>query len=294
MSDKNFAYYKAFGLNIKSAIICPNLPASDGNPEVDIVFDKLPMVINQTPNCFLLDIQNIARYLIEEGRKITIDSYANASEQDVRLFLMGSAMGALLHQRGFLVLHACAVKTKWGVFAFVAESGTGKSTLATAFYQRGFALYSDDVCVVDVAKDGLVYPGYEQIKLWQASMDNYGMVCENYERVANRFDKFIMPISQKNLNPAPLYAVCELLVGDDLMFEAVTGMDKIEILLKHTYRNQYLAPMARLPDHLKLCNQVVDKIQMAKITRPQQGFSAHQILDLVIERFSLSESQLVV
>ena len=53
-------------------------------------------------------------------------------ESDVRVFLLGSCIGALLHQRGILVLHAGAIHTDKGAVLFTGPWGIGKSTLLAA------------------------------------------------------------------------------------------------------------------------------------------------------------------
>ena len=44
----------------------------------------------------------VGRYRIEAGNRITVESEPGVPERNVRLFLLGSAFGVLLHQRGLL------------------------------------------------------------------------------------------------------------------------------------------------------------------------------------------------
>ena len=55
-----------------------------------------------------------------------------------------------LHTRGTQVLHASAVFTDYGVAAFCAMSGTGKSTIAYALSQRGYEQWADDALPFEV------------------------------------------------------------------------------------------------------------------------------------------------
>src|SRR5439155_13534776 len=88
-------------------------------------------------------------------------------EQAVRLFLLGPALGVLLHQRGLLVLHASTVTVDGGAVAFLGRSGWGKSTVAAAFHARGCGIVGDDVTAVQV-EGGIptVIPSFPQLKLW--------------------------------------------------------------------------------------------------------------------------------
>jgi len=86
---------------------------------------------------------------------------------DVRLFLLGSAIGALMHQRGLLVLHGSTVKVGDECVVFLGSSGVGKSTLATQLRHRGYACLGDDVCAISIGEDGVPYaaPAYPPASL---------------------------------------------------------------------------------------------------------------------------------
>ena len=142
-------FYYAFGLNIESEIECPLLIAGDGSaPDLVIRLGPVPHELRQAQvqesfyqinarHC-LLNIDKVARYLVTDGSEIIVEPHPAAAEKDVRLFLLGSAMGALLHQRGVWPLHGSAVAGRRGAVLFVGATGSGKSSLAGAFHQRGF------------------------------------------------------------------------------------------------------------------------------------------------------------
>ncbi len=73
----------------------------------------------------------------------------------VALDLIGVVLPYALHRDGAWCIHASAVQTPDGVIAFVAPSGTGKSTLALACMQAGCALVADDVVVLRESRDGI-------------------------------------------------------------------------------------------------------------------------------------------
>ena len=99
------------------------------------------------------------------------------NDNDVRLFLLGSVMGALLHQRGWLPLHGSAIRLPDGTAAiFMGPSGVGKSTLAAAFRRRGYAVAADDVSLIFTGADGspLLQPAYPELKLWAEAAAKIG------------------------------------------------------------------------------------------------------------------------
>jgi hypothetical protein len=170
--------YWAYGIRIHAEIICPELlphPQPIGNPDVTIRL--LPPIESVAENLekgyfevrsgvFRLAVTGVAQYLVEEGSRISVEPVAGAAPEEIRLFLLGSAMGALLYQRGLFPLHGSAVETAWGAMIFVGEQGVGKSTLAAHFHRMGYRLLSDDVCAVAVGPEGLqVLPALAQFRL---------------------------------------------------------------------------------------------------------------------------------
>ncbi|NEX18412.1 MAG: hypothetical protein C1943_17865 [Halochromatium sp.] len=97
------------------------------------------------PGLYQFLIKDVARYRVQDGREILVDPLPDADPGDVRLWLLGTALGALLHQRGLLPLHVSALALSGGAYAFCGDSGAGKSTLAAALHRRGLALLTDDV-----------------------------------------------------------------------------------------------------------------------------------------------------
>ncbi len=58
---------------------------------------------------FLLAIPGVAAFHVHGGREIIIQPAPQADAAAIRLFLLGSAFGALLHQRGITPMHGSAV-----------------------------------------------------------------------------------------------------------------------------------------------------------------------------------------
>ncbi len=128
------AMYRLFGLNVRSEIDLPELTpcAIEAEPEVTIRLSDIGADVS-APGLHAVDgdlvfvAEDVARYRIAAGRTIVVERLPNSPARNVRLFLLGSAFGALLHQRGLLPLHANAVEIGGKAVAFMGESGAGKS-----------------------------------------------------------------------------------------------------------------------------------------------------------------------
>ena len=149
--------YTVFGLKVRSELALPELAPDRTETPADVVIarGKIPGLksaeagLHVAGDALVLVVPEVARYAIRGGSSIVVEpETADVPETNVRLFLLGSAFGALLHQRGLLPLHANAVEIDGSAVAFMGASGSGKSTLAMWLCDQGFRILADDVCVV--------------------------------------------------------------------------------------------------------------------------------------------------
>ena len=144
--------YKIYGLSIVSDLRLPELPEDEGDGEADVRISGAVVAgseegISFGPDGAVLHIKGIASYLIRDGRGILVDPAPDAVERNVRLYLLGSAFGILLHQRGLLPLHANAIEIDGHAVAFMNEV-PGKLavvgySLAVQFVWLNFAAHAD-------------------------------------------------------------------------------------------------------------------------------------------------------
>src|SRR5205807_5031958 len=125
-----------------------------------------PIEIRARAGEALLAWKDVGKLAIRAGKQIVVEANDDADAAMLRRFVVGPALAALLVQRGLLVLHASAVAVGDGAIAFLGMAGQGKSTMASAMYEHGHAVVSDDV--VPVLRDGdrcVTLPGFPQLKL---------------------------------------------------------------------------------------------------------------------------------
>ena len=272
--------FRLFGLDLRSEIDLAGLaPAIEtGSPDVEIAFETLPPSdhagYRATEDGTLLAVAKVGRYLIREGRQILIDPAPGASERNVRLFLLGSAIGALLHQRGLLPLHANAIDIGGRAVAFSGHSGAGKSTIAAWFHDRGHTILADDVCVIgfDEAGRALAYPGIPRLRLWREALEASGREAEAYSRSFDDMDKYDVPtVNGSEAEPMPLAAIYLLRKaedsGGDAGIERLKGVEAVETLVSNTYRGGYLSMIGRTREHLSACVRVARAVPVFRAQR---------------------------
>lgn len=289
--------YRAFGLNIESAIPFLDMPREEGNPDVVIQYGKVPDGVTDAkikgvryqagPGKFLLQVDNVARYYVTNGNHVLIEREQKAADEEVLLFLMGSAVGALLHQRNILPLHASAIEVDGEGVIFVGPSSVGKSTLAGGFHKRDYPLLSDDVCAVTATNRLLphIIPGFPKLKLWSDALKKLEEDSEGLNRVRldQDFEKYFVPFDNAGNSPVPVRSVFVLVTTNTDQFEIVPlkAGDKIDPILNNTYRPRFLEGLGGKKEHFKQCAAVAAKAAVIRITRPRKGFRLNELMDLV-------------
>ena len=212
----------------------------------------------------------------------------------LRLYILGTCMGAILMQRKILPLHGSVIAIDGKAYAIVGDSGAGKSTLASAFLKRGFGLLTDDVIAVSFSEDGIpfVTPSYPQQKLWSESLDHFGMESSNYQPLIDREDKFAIPVvSQFVEEPLPLAGIFELVKGDydGIAIQPIGNLEGLFKLYYHTYRNFFLERSGLMEWHFQTTTKMMNKIEFYQLQRPITAFTAHDLTDLILDTIKKEE-----
>ena len=288
--------YHVFGLLVESELALPELIIGNFTPDVKVRFGKVNESIEKpllSGICyktdfqkFLLKVDGIAQYLVENGNLITIDRSEGGSDEEIRLFLLGSAFGALIHQRGILPLHGSAIVVDNHAIIFSGVSGAGKSTLAAGFVKRGYKLLADDVCVITLNEKGLpiAHPGYPQMKLWSDSLENLGHTVISLRRNRRTGKKISLPIQADFYNaPLPIkgiYVISSIESGN-IEVETLCGDLKFNAINDNMYRLNFLKGSRNDLPHLKHIASISENCFVKRLMRPSKGFHISKIIELV-------------
>ena len=257
--------------------------AADARPPVDVRLGAVPEVlegaepakfgIQAAGDAVVLTVPGTARYLVRGGHEIVVDPSPGGTERNVRLFLLGSALGILSHQRGLLPLHANAVVAGGGAYAFGGHSGAGKSTLAAHFARAGYDVLCDDVCAISFAADGtpLAWPGLPRLKLWADAAQAFGHDSASLDRAIEGLDKYHVPLAEARATRAVpfrrLYLLARTGDGEAPAISRLQGQRAMTTVMEHTYRNGYLGPMGLTAQNFRLCAQLLRRAEVYEARR---------------------------
>ena len=288
--------YSCYGLTIASDLALPELlPAPPGQAaDVRVVLggvaaggppgaEQLGPYLWAGETGLSLEVPGVARYLVQGGDTVVVDPEPGIDDDSVRVFLLGSALGALLFQRGFLVLHGNAIAVGDGCAVCVGPSGAGKSTLAAAFLRRGHHILADDVVPVDAGCR--VLPGFPRIKLWEDAAEKLDIETDGLRRIRPHLHKYNYPIHDRHAGePLPVRWVYVLGThqDDETTFAPVAGFERFRPLRQNTYRVRYMDGMALRAQHMSLCGALAGRVHLARVTRPERGFDVDGLVDLIL------------
>lgn len=286
--------YWCYGLVVRSDVPLPDLgnPLPDAvSPDVVVRLARLerpadavplPLGLWRAGDACGVEIPGVGRYEARGGTEILLDPFPDVAPSTVRLYLLGTMMGALMMQRGNLVLHGNALRVGEGCAVVLGHSRSGKSTLAAEFDRRGYQVLSDDVVPVDA--DGFALPGYPRIKLWDDALASLGRTTDGLDRVRDEDEKFHVPLERGASERVPvrwLY-VLERHDRDDLEILDEGGAGAFSLLREHTYRGELVSGPEATARHLEQCAALLATARVARLRRPAGAMTVRQSADAIL------------
>ncbi|BAZ11067.1 hypothetical protein NIES4071_28920 [Calothrix sp. NIES-4071] len=278
-------FYTAYGLRINSTLPIPELLSSN-HTEADVVIrfgklDKSPLkdksIIHSyklTADGMYLFLLGAGTFLIRNGNEIIIEPEPDASASKIRLLLLGAAIGTLLHQRGYLTLHASAVAMNNGAVVFIGDKGWGKSTIAANLHARGHNLIADDVVAVDLHSEqqAIVLPAFPQLKLWPDAVTSLGSNPEELPQLVSNIEKRdFRPNYGFMLTNIPLKQIYVLGKGEAVEIKPLNSQEVLTYLIRNSYITRFGEELIQSDraSYFRKLTQLAKKVSISYLLRPK-------------------------
>lgn len=284
--------YRAYGVNIRSALQFPELAPSRATAEVVIRLGKVdppPSRITQegrfwgTSEEASFFWEEAAAFSVRAGREIVVDPIPGAEEGLLRLCILGPVLAILLHQRGQLLLHGSAIALAGQAIAFIGYKGWGKSTIAAALHARGHGILTDDLLAISGSgrKCPVVLPGFAQLKLWPETVAALGEPVDTLPRIDPRWEKRALSVDHGfHESLLPLKRIYVLAEGAAHSIEALDAQSALLELVRHSYGIRWLQPVEPT-SHLIRCADVVNRVDMRRLKIQQSLATLPSLVRLV-------------
>lgn len=307
--EKKIYYYTVYGLNIKSDIeineflVCENryydINFIIGNmPEEIIKLSKGGARSYYSKNKIWFHIDNIASYYVENGDTVIVEPCENADMTLIKIYLMCSCLGFIMIQRENLAIHGGTVALNSNGIIITGDRGAGKSTLTSALRLKGYKFISDDVAAIKINEIASINPGFPYQKLCEDAMESLGYDKLKYSSFSSDDKiKYMVPSHKDFINYSiPLKAIFELVAGDigKVEIEEIIGGEKLSKIIKNIYRIEYIDRMGGItPKIFKQCIEIAKYIKFYKITRPRDGFTVNDQIELIEEVLNSNNEKVV-
>lgn len=285
--------YRAFGLVLASEFPIIQVPVASSDEAPDVFLRRADLSQVEIPEDSFLIRDNDVRFLIDDaarfritnGNLIEADCVENCSEEYLAVFLMGSCMGAILHQRGLLPIHGSCVTDGGRSVLITGDSGAGKSTLAAEFLANGWKLLTDDVSVIkDIEGTPVVQSSYPSQKLWQDSLEHYDRQLERIHSLYARDDREKYGVSVADLfytGIAPLSHIVRLIPSElETQIQPIDGFARVHQLMCNTYRPYMIVGDGR-QRHFQRCVTLSEKVPMSLVIRKNGEQCAARLYELI-------------
>jgi len=189
--------------------------------------------------------------------------------EDTVTYLLGPVMGFVMLLRGIVCLHASAVAIGNEAIALVGPAGSGKSTTAAAFANRGYRILAEDVVTLDDRQDHfLVRPGYPCIRLWPASVKALYGSETHLPKLTPNWDKCYLELSH-GFQTQPLRLAAIYLLGerqdDGALIETVDRANGLISLVANTYATKLMDKQMRARE-FELLTRVLSNVRLRHVT----------------------------
>lgn len=301
-------HYKAFGITFGSEFSIPEMVETDEEPEIVIRFGKTPSNLDDYSNSgvlfqsssdrFLLRVENVANYCLKHQNEVIIEPSPKGEDYEIRNFLLGPVIGAIMQQRNLFALHGSALKIGDQGIILAGRSGIGKSTLTSALIYRGHQYLSDDISALGFDSKGapFLYPGYTGIKLWQDAIKKLKINGEKRMLVRQNLQKYRIEQSSAHSNdslPLNVIFIFQVKNTPGIEISEIKGLNKFQAIKNNIYRSNYFKDKHHKEMHFRGINRIIEKARIMKVERPQHPFQPDSLADLVLEEIRRNKAYAV-
>jgi len=318
-----------YGLGVVANRKIPSVPASPlASVDVRITFDSLPawlsevsatqiepsFVAEYTDECgnpalrvFRLLDGKYYRFCYADRTEFVLDCkgtevWANWCEpltiEDTATYLLGPVMGFVLLLRGLVCLHASAIAIGDEAIALVGPAGSGKSTTAAAFANRGFSVLAEDVVTLDDRRDHfLVRPAYPCIRLWPPAVKALYGSETHLPRLTPNWDKCYLDLSENFLRkPLALGAIYLLAPRVDYVgapfIEPLGRAEGLMSLVANTYATKLMDKTMRARE-FELLTRVLNNVPLRRVTPHTDPARLPDLCDSVVADFETLKNKAI-
>jgi hypothetical protein len=228
------------------------------------------------------------RFLVSnDGCEVFAENLSPENFESFNFYLLGPVVSYCLLKRGVESFHSSCVSKGDKTYAFLGDSGTGKSTLCAALLNQGWKLVTDDLLRLQADESKImVYPGPLRVKLFSEQLRLLNKGFKVFSKLNQHVEKYIVDVSGACVDgPISLsaFVVLERAEVFTIDFQPVNGAECLEALLSNTYNTKW-EHSKRLMNQLKIVKDLGDWIPVIKLIYPNDLNRLDEVVSFLEQR----------
>jgi len=211
--------------------------------------------------------------------------------EDTTTYLLGPVMGFVMLLRGVVCLHASAIAVGDKAIALLGPAGSGKSTTAAAFSDRGYRVLAEDLVTLDDRGEHFfVRPGYPCIRLWPASVKALYGSESHLPKLTPNWDKCYLDLKEQfHTEPLPLAAIYHLSErrhhATAPFIESLGRSEGMLSLIANTYATKLMDKQMRARE-FELLTRVLNNVPLRRVTPHADPARIPELCNSILNDFS--------
>jgi hypothetical protein len=205
---------------------------------------------------------------------------------------------ARLHHR--ICLHANVININGNAIAFMGESGSGKSTISSALWKKGYPLLSDDVgALIEEHGEFLVWPGQPRLRIDLKTANTIFPENKEFEHCfIHDFDNknpkvYLGSIPEKGqINPIPMKVIYILKPRNKHISEPVIkdllADEALVLLVSNTTATEIMTPNDKIQE-FRFLTKLVKTIPVKTIECPDSIVFLDKTADIILNNIFAQE-----
>ncbi len=291
-------HYRVFGLSFQSEFPLEGFmdAAPTTRPDVTVEYGTVQLPLSNIPHTTYEEqfIYNDKDYYVkvpEEigyfhtqkngiNTKVIFDLKNPTEKQTAMAWFYGLVLSGILHLNNLFALHASGILNNDELVLFCGHSGMGKSTIAAQLRKKGYALFTDDKCVVRLKENTTTYiatPGLQIMRLWQNSVDEIAPddfltdpIPVIFKSNKHQFKIRAKEVIRKEKPLARIYIIANAPATSSLACIPLEGIRKVRFLKQQIFRENMVKGFHKEGVLWTFLSKLVQTVPVYLIKRPRQ------------------------
>lgn len=234
---------------------------------------------------YWLSIPSAGRFLISQGKYITISPNVTTDEETIVAFIFGVCFEVLLRQRNLLVLSGQALQIEGRGVVILGSLSLGQEMLLGMFYQQDYVIASTHFFALDAG--GNILPGIPQLHLSSNVLAYLKLDQKEFKSLRSGLDKYVLPLDNQyctTLLPLDVVYLLKPNQQSNLHIMKLPHKEKVTHL-QMNHSNMLLSRTCYPSDTIQdPYHEILQKVDMYCINLPPKKLNFQQVIEAIKEK----------